>query len=512
MILNAQDVTITNSDFNENSLNGIWAFNMTKFTMENCHCDDNTPGTLSALIDQTTYGAAVTGKSADVIIRKCTFNHNTSTGFAAGFNSGFAAQNASTTNILFDSCQFNDNSVTLSDQAIADFLATHGGAISQGIEMTNATNVTFNNCEAHGSSLTLNVSLSPEGFPPVTAFITTEVFGFLINFSFNLTMTNCSSSGLTFQNNSKVGARNFTESFEIKFANKFYLSNCHAYGNTNSYNDASTPSPTNPSLLVVEGFDFESSQNGVVEDCTSGGHTQAAANPVEGQFSFAAGFNAHIAFCANCYTIVFRRCVATGNVDTGTFLSVDLPFGGGSAFGFCTREPQFAGTSTGPNSSIYVFESCIAESNTTNYGTGYGFDIFNLTDSKIINCFAEGNNIGINVSDFTLPPATNEFGSANNIFRGNVVSANTAFGIQDTTTAKSNAYYSNQAKNNGPTPATTNYSGAGIFPVPSCSTTTLCCTPANLTPVLYWTLPNAPCTLNTNCVVSTPLDNLSIVN
>ena len=60
VILNAQDVTITNSDFNENSLNGIWAFNMTKFTMENCHCDDNTPGTLSALIDQTTYGAAVT--------------------------------------------------------------------------------------------------------------------------------------------------------------------------------------------------------------------------------------------------------------------------------------------------------------------------------------------------------------------------------------------------------------------------------------------------------------------
>ena len=165
-----------------------------------------------------------------------------------------------------------------------------------------------------------------------------------------------------------------------------------------------------------------------------------------------------------------------------------------------------------PDSSIYVFESCIAESNTTNYVTGYGFDIFNLTDSKIINCFAEGNNIGINVSDFTLPPATNEFGSANNIFRGNVVSANTAFGIQDTTSAKSNAYYSNQAKNNGPTPATTNYSGAGIFPVPSCSTTTLCCTPANLTPVLYWTLPNAPCTLNTNCVVSTPLDNLSIVN
>ena len=56
------------------------------------------------------------------------------------------------------------------------------------------------------------------------------------------------------------------------------------------------------------------------------------------------------------------------------------------------------------------------------------------------------------------------FGSKNNIFRGNVVSANTTFGIQDLSFAKTNAYYANQAKNNGPTPATTNYSGAGVFP------------------------------------------------
>ena len=210
---------------------------------------------------------------------------------------------------------------------------------------------------------------------------------------------------------------------------------------------------------------------------------------------------------------MFRRCVATGNVDTGTFHS-RLTLWRRLAFGFSTREPQFAGTPTGPNSGPYVFESCIAESNTTNYGTGYGFDIFNLADSKIINCIANSNNIGINVSDFTLPPATNNLEALTiysevTLFRLILLME---FEIQAfESTPKNNAYYSNQAKNNGPTPATTNYSGAGIFPTATC-TYRFCSLLANLTPVLYWNLPKAPCTTNSNCVASTPLDNLSIVN
>ena len=514
VILNAQDVTISDSVFNENFLDGVWAYNMTKFTMENCHCDDNLSGTLATAPDQTAYGAAVTGQSVDVLIKKCTFNRNTSAGFGSGFNSGFAAQNGQTTNIVFDSCQFNDTAVTISDSAIATFLGENGGTASIGVEVRNATNATFNNCEAHGSSLTLNVALTKE-FPPVLDFIDTLVWGFQFDGGNDITMTNCSSSGLRFQNNSGVGVRNFTESYELSSVNNFYMSNCHAYGNTNSYNADSSPLNV-PSLLVVEGFDFTSASNGVVEDCTSSGHTQAAANPAEGQFSFAAGFNAHVAFCDNCTTIVFRRCTANGNVDTGTFQQVDLPFGGGLTFGFSTREPQVAGTTLGINSVAYVFESCIAESNTTNYGTGYGFDIFNLADSQINTCIANNNNIGINISDFTLPPATNQFGSTNNIFRGNVVLANTAYGIRDTkplsSTPKNNAYYSNQAKNNGPNPATTNYSGAGIFPTASCNTGFCSAPGSNLTPVLYWKLPQAPCATNSNCVTSTPLDNLSIVN
>ena len=241
----------------------------------------------------------------------------------------------------------------------------------------------------------------------------------------------------------------------------------------------------------------------MIEDCTSCGHNQAATNPPDGGFSLVAGFNNHFFRCSNCGPAVFRRCIASANVDTGT--------SNGLAFGFSSREPQFAGTSLGPVSGPCIFESCIAESNTNSSGTGSGFDIFNLVDSQIINCVVNSNNIGINISDFTSGGGTT-FGSKDNIFRGNVVSANTAFGIQDLSFAKTNAYYSNQAKNNGLTPATTNYRGAGIFPAATCNTA-FCVTPgANLTPLLYWNLPQAPCTTNTNCVASTEFDNVSIVN
>jgi hypothetical protein len=516
VILNAQDVKITNCDFNENFFTGMWALNITKLTAENSHFDDNVAGNLAFQNLLITYGAAVTGPSVDIAFRSCTFNNNSSGGLVAGFNSGFAAAGGSTTNILFDSCQFNRNSATVDNTDVAIVLDTiNGGTKALGIEMNNGTNVVFNNCEASGTSLTLNVPIS-QTFPPANN-ITTETQGFDLEFCSNAMLTNCQSSGNVFQNNGGIGVRQFTQSFNLFASNQVTLSNCHADGNTNGYNAESAPTEENPSLLIVEGFDTSSSGNIVFEDCTASNHHQAAADLValDGAFSITAGFNSHFFLlssskCRHCGPVVFRRCVALGNTDTGT--------AGGRAFGFSTREPQFAGTQTGPNSGPFVFESCIAENNTNNIidgspvdtRTGSGFDIFNLVNSKIIDCFAEGNNIGINVTDFNNEPGFT-FGSADNIISNNVVSANTTFGIQDLTAAKSNAYYSNRAKNNGPTPITTNYSGAGVFPIPSCSTP-CCCTPANLTPVLYWMLPNAPCTINTNCITPGVLDNLSIIN
>ena len=58
---------------------------------------------------------------------------------------------------------------------------------------------------------------------------------------------------------------------------------------------------------------------------------------------------------------------------------------GGLAFGFSKSVNQnLQAPLTGPMSGPYIFESCIAESNTNSSGTGSGFDIFNLVDSQII--------------------------------------------------------------------------------------------------------------------------------
>ena len=505
VIFNAQDVKISNCNFNENFYAGLWSSNITKLTMENCHCDDNVSANFFEPYTQIVFGGAVAGISTDILITQCTFNRNSSSGEGFGFGLDFAFGTTSTTNAVIESCQFNDTSITISDSNVATALG--GSSEVFGLFVTKAANVTVQNCEAHRTSFILNVPFT-NTLPPVDQFLFTRVVGFNIQRTNNAKVINCSSSGNTSQNNSGVGVRTFTASFAIENrTTNLYMSNCQAYGNTNGYNEASAPSTANPSLLVAEGFDFSDSGNIVVQDCASNGHNQASANPADGQFSIAAGFIARSFTCGPCGTIVFRRCVAIENVDTGTL--------GGLAFGFSTREPQFAGTSLAPVSSPYIFESCIAESNTNLAGnlagTGSGFDIFNLANSEIINCTANSNNIGINVSDFTLSGGTT-FGSKDNIFRGNVVSANTAFGIQDLSFAKTNAYYANQAKNNGLTPATTNYRGTGVFPAATCNTAFCIAPGANLTPLLYWNLPQAPCATNTNCVTSTPLDNLSIVN
>ena len=69
-------------DFNENFFTGLWTSNITKLTMENCHCDDTLSTNWVVLDFQTAFGAAVTGQSADVLINNATFNRNSSSGFA----------------------------------------------------------------------------------------------------------------------------------------------------------------------------------------------------------------------------------------------------------------------------------------------------------------------------------------------------------------------------------------------------------------------------------------------
>ena len=190
-----------------------------------------------------------------------------------------------------------------------------------------------------------------------------------------------------------------------------------------------------------------------------------------------------------------------------------------------------------------------------------GFSFINLEDSTVTKNYAEGNAIGMDVSDQ----------SADNIFSNNVLLTNADFGILDeSSTTNTNAYYQNQAKNNGTSPAvtvsTTATSASALptttilvastagFSMPGSllvTTTangvqTISCTGNTLTsftgctggtgtlpiganvvesldtnysggilqtvgaPIRYWLLPNAPNTTDNNNAKGEFLDNISI--
>ncbi len=592
VILNAQDVDVTDCVLNENIFAGLRGYNITKFTMENCHCDDAVATDWQIPGQPTSLGANFDGDLNDMVFNKSTFNRNISGSLSGGLGLGFLIPEVTATaNVVVDSCQINDNSVTLSDPVVAaalniayvsgceivratnvvinntqisgtsvvlDTPLTVGGSVyCDGIVVNRNTNLSITNCEVSGMTATLKAAAAPF-FP---AIINVFLQGISGAHDVNCTMSNCLVSNSTFNNMSNVAVGLGNQSFAFYIANGFTISNCHSFGNMSVDNSTGF---NNTPLLITEGFDFAICENILLEDCSSSGHTQAASNPTTtasvigsiastsngpvltvskvlsgtlvvgqtlsgdsilpdttitgydtgmggtgtyfvsvsqtipsttisasvSQFSQVGGLKADCSTTTACGPVVFRRCVASGNVDTGT----------GIAFGFSTREPvapMYSGVS-GP----YVFDSCIAESNTNSSGTGTGFDLWNIVNSKVINCFAESNNIGINVTDFS------SFASNNNIISNNVISANTNYGIQDSSAGASNAYYSNQAKNNGPTPATTNYSGATIFPPSSCPPSPA----ASTTPILFWQLPKAPCNVNSNGVPPTNLDNLSIIN
>lgn len=207
--------------------------------------------------------------------------------------------------------------------------------------------------------------------------------------------------------------------------------------------------------------------------------------------SIAAGFlmNSPTSAIGATARVAVRRCVAMNNNNPASF-----------GFGFSNR--QIASNNTRVQGDQYLFEECIADSNLGATGKGAGFDLNSATNSKILNCISQKNNIGIFVNEDVAAL------SANNIVAENTIVGNTENGIKDATSGNGTAYYSNVAKKNGATPASTNYAGDGFPATASCGA----CVPANGTPVRYWSLPGAPCALDSNCVAGEVLDNMSIVN
>lgn len=621
VIFSAQDILVEHCNLQQNALSGLIAYDVIKFTMDNCHCDDNIS---SFFYDDTTFNysagltiAPRTINASDIAIRNSTFNRNVSQGISSGiFIARMFGGGLSTNNVSMDTVQANDTAAVMTSP-------TDTQNLSIGIECINSNNVSINNVQASGCSVLVSTTVPAAAGSTVTGIAlggsnfkvsnasvtgntnttTTEQsnIGAIVNFGFdifvsNVSLDNCNVAKNTIVVSSTQSLQNVNVGINVNPSTDFSVTNCQINNLTNTYKlgtpvyqiaqgiavgrsfnglirdcqmsnftNISTNTLTPISPFLAEGIDISQSGDITVEDCVSSGNVQSAVNPVN-QFSIAAGFKASLSS-----RIVFRRCVSSNNVTT----NATAP-NAGLAFGFTTTEP----ISPGPLSDQIVFDSCIAEGNTGANNASGGFDIRSVTNSKVLNCVADRNVIGILVSE--MQPGT----SVNNIFTGNILSGNTQFGIEDLSAAtatvtgsisstiltvtnvtsgsivigmvlsgpgvtlgttvvsfgtgkggvgtynvstpqtvlfpatisgllpnnaSSNAYYSNQAKNNGPSPATTNYSGA-IFPPASATTTCPPTSAANTTSILFWQLPFAPCNVNSNGVTPTNWDNLSVVN
>lgn len=496
VILNAQDVTIENSDLNENAFSGFWGINVLKLDVEDSHFDDNVWGYTSAPNFPEAFAFSLIGSGGtvrDITLFKSTFNRTQSIGLSTGINLATTG-NTSILNVAIESCEANDTQATISDPAVASALFNVAPAQAVGMDINNVADLVIDKCQVNASSLRVNTPLTPSF--PSNIFDFNKVSGISLATSGGVSITNCMSNAHTFQNNSGVGLRVGTQSITCFGVGPLYIANCQTVGN---FNLAPTSGPEQPlpSLLLVEGIDLSIVGDVLVEDCFSSEHSQSAISPFLSQamYSYAAGFSVHL---KEFGSVTFRRCIATNNTD-GTPSTIT---NGGLAYGFTTREPQTPGDVNGP----IVFEGCQAMQNTNPGATGAGFDLFDAANSQIIHCFADKNNAGILVGESASGNTTN------NMISSNYLLANTTFGILEGTTGTFNAYFSNKAKNNGPTPLTTNYSGPS-FPTTFLTCPLVCIPPgADRAPVRHWLLPHAPCPLNSNCELGSELDNLSIVN
>ena len=505
VIFNAQNVIIENTSMNQNFMHGLAVNSVTNMTINNSHCNNtkygfqDIPG-FGRLIAQRACALyndldrngmmGAKGTVKNITIRNSTFNNTVGPVQVKGIF--ILAGN----DILIDSCEINGTSVVADDPSLLAFNADFNSLFAYGIQMVRigGTSVRIINCEINSTGVTVNPSSTGQTFSGIMRN-GIEVYGIhtsmdggtmqnvqidrcqingnflvistpinnaatpgydlrnqivdgvrIVNNTNNTTISNCISNQHRIINNSGTGITFCTTGFSTANTNsgRNYFVNCQSTGNSNIYNDISAPTSAIPSNFILRGFSLGSGT--VVENCFSGGHRQAAPNLTESGIS-----GLILPTVVGFYTaspnkpIIVRNCQSIDNTDT--FVSVPpATITGGLAAGFLDDMA----------SSNFVFENCIAEANISVSGSagtaGFGFYISGLSNSKIINCQADKNNIGIFLAGDT---------TAGNIISGNTLIANTLFGIRDSTNNTTNSYYNNRAKNNGATPQTTNFSIPG---------------------------------------------------
>lgn len=500
-LLTATDVKVLNCDLNQNFMSGLITQTVTKLTVENTHCDDNSWAKQTPTSNAITYACQLGGTTNIATFRNCTFNRNSGVSFVNGvFNVG-----GNLNDTIFENCKSNENNTLISDPTL---LPQSNQIFVAGYAIDAGTNVIFKNCQANNGSMTVTVPNLQLDQCFISGFEFGPRFGDGVR---NFDFIDCEASGNKVINNTGVsfaiiaqGFRGFTgTTFNRPGITNAAFIGCQSHGSNITHN----PLPaTFRARSLVGGFSLSHEGNITFEDCVSTGHNQNARNATNAQgniieFSLASGFdvrftNLDIDARPGNGPVMFRRCTASGNFDTIS----------GVAAGFSTREPIVNPPAPpAPFSASFVFENCISERNTSVSGISAGFDIFDLQSSKVANCYAETNAIGILVSETTAGRCIM------NVFTNNMVSSNTQFGIQDTTSALSNSYFTNRAQQNGVTQpggaAANNYSPSTLFPVAICGAP---CVSANLIPIRSWVLPNAPCPYDTNCVLGEVLDNISI--
>jgi len=270
---------------------------------------------------------------------------------------------------------------------------------------------------------------------------------------------------------------NLTQDFAVNIGSSAHgcdLSNTNnvVFKNCTAFNNSTQSTTAAPQGIRSFGYDIFLCNDITVEDCVASGQIQSSVGTPT-RYAMAAGFKT-----SQCNRTIFRRCIASNNQNPV-----------GEAYGFAMNDPVPGGIVIQDNHD--VFENCIAEANIGAPGKAAGFSLRNALNSKVINCFAQGNTIGLLTDEQKLPPpdALND----NNVVANNLFVANIQFGILDTTSNKTTAYYKNEAKKNGPTPFTTNYSGL----------------PLN-TPVRDWNIGAVPNTADNNGVTGEGLDNISM--
>jgi hypothetical protein len=417
-----------------------------------------------------------------------------------------------------------------------------------GISLGGCKNATVKDCIVENCTLTVGGSLDG-GSAIIYAFPLEHGIS-------NVNFINCSTNDLKIINDTgEAMSQRIISFYNYPGTGPFYFKDCRAF--SNNIEDSNTDG----AMKLCQGWALNVDHDILLEDCVSSFHTMTGQSTTDfgSYYSMVSGFAVSY---YDTGSIIFRRCVASNNTDQfdGPNEAVVAGFSNRQTynpgclntnfvFEDCIAEKNTSVSSTPgrgfdlTNSRQCKVTGCIADSNdigifisdyyvTTTIDTGS--DGQSLPQSDVYVVSTDGFNRspltgeGVATIETSDGPQVVIFGdydtgvlqdvqggtgimslgglvtfgqaSSDNIISNNILQNNKQYGILDTSIlTDTNAYYKNEAKNNGPTPTDsindTNFSN-GSSTISSA-------------PIRNWILPGLPDTSDNNGILD-PADNISI--